>query len=349
MQKIPRIVEAIDEMYMAKAQSYPSKSCHASKIGHPCARYLCYDQVAPEDKKAPNLWLMQRFEIGNVLETVTVNDMQNALTAQGIRVEQTNVPIPENEWNIGGKIDCKLVMPDRSLIPVEIKSIQQFGFSKLDTIEDILSASAVYMRNYYGQLLTYMHFTKSAVGTFIFKELGGAYKQIDMEYDEPYMMTLLDKAAIVKQSVDMYREALLEESGDVNLDDYLPERVPFTGDVCGKCPFLSRCCPDMANIEGVENLLGDKDLAELCQTRDMLISYSKDYKHADDAIKKHIKAKCSDMPAGTSKVFLVDGFSLTAKAHKRKSYDIPDDVKGKYAREAVTIRTDIESIAPDSE
>ena len=170
-----------------------------------------------------------------------------------------------------------------------------------------------------------------------------------MNYDFDFMLGLLNKAALVKERVDLYREAFNEKSGDINLDDYLPERVKFSGNVCGKCPFLSRCCPDMANIEGVENLLDDLELAELCKTRDMLDSYAKDYKKADDAIKAHVKAKMAGAEVGAEKTFLVDGFSLNAKAGKRISYNIPKDVKGQYACEAVTIRTKIESIAPDSE
>lgn len=343
--EIPNIVEAVNKMYADSASISPARSIWASKLGHPCARSIAFEQVAYGEKTKPSAALMQRFEVGNLMETLTIRDLQEALKPQDIRVEQTNVPIPFNAENIGGKVDCVMVMPDRkTFFPVEIKSQTPMVFGKIKSLKDMYESDHVWMRCYPAQLMIYLYFTNCENGLFVFRNLNGGIDQLNVTLDYEYTETLLQKAKLVNNCVQKWKDRFIKNSTDPHIDDELPERIPFAGNVCGDCPFMSRCCPDMVGRAGIEDLLWDVELNALCNIREQSKEVKDTYEDADEKIKKHAKASVAELKKGETKTLITQDFIIECKGSERTNYDVPEDIKKKYASKAVSIRTTINRV-----
>jgi len=339
---IPNIVDAVNKLYESRSSVSAARSIWASKLGHPCERAIAYEQTAYGEKNKPSASLMQRFAVGNMIEELTVRDLQDALKDQGVRVEQTNVPIPFNPENIGGRVDCVLVMPDRkTFFPVEIKSQTPMVFGKIKSLKDMYESDHVWMRCYPAQLMIYLYFTNCENGLFVWRNLNGGIDQLNVTLDYEYVEQLLQKAKRVNDSVQRWKDRYIKNHTDVHVDDELPARIPFSGSVCGDCPFMSRCCPDMVGVAGIEDMLWDAELNSLCKIREMNEAAADEYENADKKIKAHAKAVCAGLGKGQGKTIITKDYMIECKASETTKYDIPDEIKKPYAVKTPTIRTKI--------
>ena len=90
------------KMFKAKANKitvYPVRNLRASNLGHPCERYLYllishWEEVKPHDVGLQNI-----FDLGNALETHTINNIKEAgyevtwlVSEKGIKGNANRIP-----------------------------------------------------------------------------------------------------------------------------------------------------------------------------------------------------------------------------------------------------------------
>jgi hypothetical protein len=342
--KLPNIVEALENKFRAAIRVFNAKSIHASQIGGPCECQLVYDQVA--GNKAPHdVDTEMVFSMGRLLEEQANVDLAEAFKGNdSVQVQRERLPLPPNQWNIGGQLDfsiCQRIDKVWSKYPMEFKSASPFVFERINTVADMLDDQSFYVRKYPAQIQIYMLMTNTEHGMFLLRnKLNGKYKQIEVALDLDYSEQLLQKAERINTSIAKYRQACDDEGRE----KALPKRIGYSSEVCGSCPFRGLCVPDLAQAEGIVNMLSDTELASLCRIRAMNAESVEEYNEADEKISEHCKAVVSALKAGAEKVILVDGFSITVKVSKTKKYEIPDDIKEKYCKEGKMVRRTIEPI-----
>ena len=344
MNKIPDITQALTDLYASKIRPYPVQSLWASKLGHPCRRYLVLEQTHWNTKAPITPALKMRFAIGNVLGDQIVRDLQDAFAGvDDVRIERQEVPIPPNDLGISGRLDAVLVLRgegrDTTYVPIEIKTMSEHVFGKVRSLRDMIESDSLYLRQYPAQLMVYMYYCDCEYGVFVLKnKVSGEYRHIVVELDYEYVDALLVKAKDVQDAVAAYRAAKTKSAKMKTL----PDRIDWTRDVCGRCDHLATCLPDMAERAGVVDLLGDLELAMMLSARDSTSGAAKAYKKADDAIQAHLAALCADLAPGDSRTILAPDHTITVKCGKRRTLNIPDEVKAKYETDSRTIRKKIE-------
>jgi len=330
---IPDIVGAIIENRNANAGTRPVRSTYASKLGHPCERYLTYLRVAWDLLPKPGAGLMGIFRRGRLIGEDIAQEARDSLKQKGVDVVEQETNIPPNEFDIGGRIDFAISVREtpaaRPLtIPVEAKSMNEYTFDKLpeedaDAIVFLLDAPQAYLRCYPGQILTYCHFRQVDVGMiYIRKPTTFADRQIVVRYDDhlEYVEGLLQKAARLKgrvTSIEKLRTKMkvAGTTGDFlsEADALFPDRVDYHPDTCGKCDFCPWCVPDITRAQGIIDRMDDALLNLHCQTFFECAETRKAYEEANAKIGDHVKAILIDEPVGTTKTILTQGFGIVAK------------------------------------
>jgi hypothetical protein len=87
-----------------------------------------------------------------------------------------------------------------------------------------------------------------------------------------------------------YAETLVKTAETVNRHiaaGTLPDRIPYDNEVCGRCPFLNICLPDIAMI--APSLEDDPELLEMLRRREELKPASDEYRKVDEAVKSRFR------------------------------------------------------------
>jgi len=340
---VPPLDEAIRALYekRAKLPTWTVRSVWASEIGHPCERYLVYRQTHTNKAKKINARLAQLFDVGNLHGREIVHLLDEALHAYGptrdCRVERTEMPIPENQDGITGKMDLAVAVPQPAgrprYIPVEFKALSDVIFNQLDDVQDMMNSNFIFMRKYPAQLTCYMHYFKETEGVFLIRnKQTGDHKMLTMSLDPAYRDSLLAKARRINSTVTAYKTAAgpaagVEVPAQANL---LPPRMNWTQSLCGHCPFLGICLPDMSRVPGIECLLGKDELDEAVRQREDLHDASLRYGRADTCVKGHLRALCDGMNAGDIKTLMLPHYCVEVKIAERTGYEVPADIKSQY-------------------
>lgn len=183
-----------------KIKVYPCRNLRASNIGHPCERFLYLLLTRWEEQQPHDVGLQNVFDLGNTLETHTINNLKEA----GYEV------ITPTQWSfqiekplITGREDLRIKDENGELIPVEVKGISPFEFEKLNTVEDFLKAKRYYIRQYPAQLLVYLYHFGKLYGFFaLTNKLTGETKMIRMDFDWDMADDLLKKADRIYKAIE---------------------------------------------------------------------------------------------------------------------------------------------------
>jgi hypothetical protein len=324
---IPDIVGAIVEHRTETAQAFPVRSTHASKIGHPCRRFLVYQRVAWDLLPKPDARLMGIFRRGRLIGDDIAVEAKEALKKKGLNVIEQEVHIPPNEFDIGGKVDFALEVPINVgrpiVLPVEAKSMNDHVADKLpddddEAIAELRNHDQAYMRCYPSQLMTYLHFRQIAAGLiFIRTPSTFSDRQIILRYDPEWAQELLNVAQDVKDRVakiEAKRKAGKTDGDFLEAaDEHLPDRVDFTPAVCGRCDFCPWCIPDVTKAQGIIDRLDDEALNAECQIFWEMADPRKAYEDANKRIGDHLKAILADDGPGTTKTIVTTDFGIVAK------------------------------------
>ena len=274
---IPRFVDRILERKAERIHVSPCHTVRASSVGHPCERYLVFEQLHWDQRPRPTLTQQLIFDEGHVHERQIIRDLQDA----GFIVSEEGRPFVltgrDGKPLITGSIDGKIMEAgDSRSIPFDAKSISPWGFNAINTVEEMRTAKQFWVRKYEAQLTAYLLMSGEEEGCFIFKnKQTGALKQIDLTLDLAYAETLLQKAERVRAAVAVR---------DV------PAPIPWDDAVCGHCDFLSICLPDNPAGKGLE-VVDDAALLNLLQRRDELTEAHAEYAEVDKALKATVKGR----------------------------------------------------------
>ena len=282
------IVEQIEQKKKEKIFQYPVHSNRASQLGHPCNRYLVYERTRWQEKVLHNVAMQTIFDEGRIHEEAIIREMKEA----GLQVIEQQRSFFWKEYNISGHIDCK-VITDGVAIPVEIKTMSQYSFQKINTLRDILTSDRYYIRMYPCQLTLYLLMDEKEKGIFILKNKNnGQLKEIEMALDYELGEKLLKKAELVNRCV---------------ANNTLPERIEYDEDICGECGYLQLCLPEVKR-DAVE-LSEDTELGQKLNKWKELKQKAKEFEVLD----KEIKAIFQEKEKIIIGDFLVTGKWITRK------------------------------------
>lgn len=266
----------VEESYSKERRVYPCRSNRASRIGHPCERYLVYCRTKWQEAKLPPVELMRIFEFGRYVEKLAIARLEKA----GFEISQQQRDFEDVKSDMTGHLDGFISREDSKEYPLEIKSISGYGFDKVNSMEDMLNSDKVWTKGYPAQLQAYMFFSDKELGVFylVSKQPPHDYKPIWMEIDIDYCDKLLKKGERIKKHVS---------------DDTIPERIPYNPDVCRKCDYEHICLPPAENNE--ELLIEEEPIIEEALNRRAEIEdMSKEYSKLDKKVKDHAKSREQD-------------------------------------------------------
>ena len=343
---LPNLVGYLDKMFVAGGWSgKKAKSIHASSIGFPCARHLAYQQVSDYDGGGGvNLRLQRIFEVGKMFGEQAVIDMMIALKGTPYECVQAEKPLPENKWNIGGRIDLfvKLRSSRDTIIPVEVKSCSDRTFASTDSLRDMMEHKFVFIRKWPGQLLTYMKLLNLPGGLFLLRcKSTGEYKQIPVHLsdNEDYCTELLGRADAVCESVGAYRSA----KNDKQRLAALPARIEYDPGVCDWCDYKGECFPDLSQIPNVD-IIWDVELEAYLKIRDETEEAACQWAEADGKIKAHAKAVAEKLDPGQQKVLMLEHHTITAKVSSTTLYKVPTHLKQLFPEPGRMVRVNIKRL-----
>ena len=232
--------------------------------------------------------------MGNAVETEVIRRLKES----GLEVLTARKNFKIDKPHISGREDIMVQDPETGeLYPCEIKGLSPLTWDKIDTVEDMLSHKAYYVRKYPAQLQIYMYAHNKEKGFFIlFNKISGAIKVIDVALDYEYVESLLQKTEAIYKHI---------------ADKTLPEPIEDEH-VCGDCPLLHICG---AKINRGETVIDTGELEELLKRREELQPLAKEF----DGIKEQIKAVIGE----ADKVFTAS-YMVENRTVFRKGYAVPE-------------------------
>ncbi len=301
----------IAEYLASQRKSWQPAGNYAYNAGHPCARHLVYQRLNWQEKPLLGTTTLLIFREGDLHEKAVLQ----LLTDAGIEVVETQRPFEIKEIQLRGRIDGRTKIDDRK-VPTEIKSMNPHDFEKINSGEDMLASTKVWIRGYMTQMMLYLLGMNEEEGLFILKnKVNGELKFIIVKLDYEYA----EKEWKKLESVNKHVAA-----------STYPDRIEDRS-VCVRCDFRHLCLPDEAS--DVLAISDDAELVSLLEEREKLRDVAKDY----EAIDKRVKELLEPQPAGT---YLVGGkFQVKISSYETTIYAIPPDVKEQFKQKETRFKT----------
>lgn len=263
------LIEKIIEAKQAKIRLRPCHTNRASSLGHPCERKLVFDRTRWQEATLHDVGLQFIFDEGNLQEAAVLKDLAEA----GWHVIEQQRDYEWKEYQITAHLDGKVVL-DKAFT-LEIKSMNPYTFTQINTADDILQSRKHYIRAYAAQGQIYMLLSNSEKMVFVFKNKStGQLKEIWMDLDYQFAEELIQKAMRINAHVK---------------NQTVPDPMPWNEDVCGRCPFAHICLPE-ARREALD-LTDDPELELKLKRRAELAPLRKEYEEIDDEVKTAVKEK----------------------------------------------------------
>ncbi len=290
---------------------YKPTSFWASRLGHPCDRYL-YHAMVDWDKAAPHPeGLLEVFAEGRAQERA----VELSLAEAGFRVIQAQQRVTIDDPPITGKIDGRISpevpldgwpLNDRGepqAILYEIKSVSQYTFPSISSLADMVNSDQWYVRMWPTQMQLYLYALGEDVGIFLLKNKARfAVKDLWIEKDPLYVASILERARDVHERI---------------LAGSPPDRTE--GEQCHDCEYQLVCQPDLF-YGAAAQISDDEKLARLLDCRAELQDARKEL----EAVEAEIKALLGDREVVVCGDWLVRGTWV-----ERKETVVP---AGKYLR-----------------
>lgn len=287
------IKERLEAKAAEKIKVYPVEHLSASRLGHPCERYLYLLIKNWQDQKPHDVGLQHIFDLGNSIEEYTIARLKEAgfeCVTPTVRSWRIDKPL------ITGREDIRIKDTETGeLLPCEIKGLAPQEWAKLNTIEDFLNSKKHYVRGYPTQLFVYMWKFEKEKGFFIItNKLTGEIKIIEVHLDYEFGEQCLQKAERVYKALETNTPP--DSCDDVS--------------VCEGCN-LQHICGQVKRIPADIEL--DDELENLINRKDELKSAKAEY----EAVDKEIKARVGERPRVITGTYLVE-----RKAIEKKEYTV---------------------------
>ncbi len=316
---ITAMIEKRKATLAAKINRYPRTHFIASDI-HDCDRYMVHSVLDWEKRPLHDEGLQAIFDAGNREE----ESVKARMAADGWQVilQQTPFEIKNKKEEIicRGKIDGKIIYEGLA-IPWEVKSMDGNIFRTITGPDDFKKKP--WHRKYLRQMQLYLFGNNAEAGLFTISDFRR----------EKYLPVALDLG-----ECEHILQRLERNWEFVKRKEY-PERMDYDASICGKCPFLTVCLPDIKNT-GAKFI----DNEQLSQTLDRLAELkplNKEY----EAIDKEVKEAFRGVPdAVVNLAWRIIGQATPGRAILNKDL-IPPDILAKATSKEPGWRTTIIKLA----
>ena len=259
------------------ARVYPCHTNRASALGDPCERKLVYMRTRWKDAEPPSPELQAIFGLGDLFERHAIRKLEDL----GYRIfeQQTALEFPEER--ITGHIDAMIGHEDFGdvLHVMDVKSCSPYIFGTIESAADLYNHKSAHVRRYPAQIQLYLVMkadTEEQRGLILFiNKTSGLFREIWIDLDLDYCEGLLQKASRINRHVDK---------------GTLPDRLPWSREICGRCEYRGICVPDLTQAEALV-WMDDPELEEALEERDKLQTSARDYQGFDAAIRDAVKAR----------------------------------------------------------
>ena len=270
-----RIEELIEEIKTKRKDKLASK-IERWKRNNPilsdisdCDRQMVYGVLNWEDKPLHDEELQARFEEGKEQERKVITELLN----MGFEVILSQQPVvvkgKDNVTLATGRIDGFVKYKGRKF-PLEVKSMNPNVYSRIDSVEDFEKKS--WLRKYTRQLQMYLFGNNEEQGFFIVTDCLGHWKLFPIFLDFGICELILQR---------------LERDYIHIKNKTLPDRISYSNEMCGKCPFSIICLSDIVN-EGLP-LIDNDDLELKLLEREQLKPAVERYIEIDEESKELAK------------------------------------------------------------
>lgn len=288
----------LEEVAQSKIKVYPVAHLSASRLGHPCERYLYLLMKHWNEQKPHDVGLQHIFDLGNSIEDYTIERLKEAgfeCITPTVRSWKIEAPL------ITGREDVRIKDTDTGeLLPVEIKGLSPIEWDKLNTIEDFLNSKKHYVRGYPSQLFAYMyHFEKERGFFVITNKLTGEIKPIEVKLDYEFGEQVLQKAERVYKAVETNTPP--DSCDDVS--------------VCEGCN-LQHICGQVKRVPLDVEM--DDELETLINRKEELKTAKAEYEAVDKAIKDRI---------GEREKVLTGTYLIERKSFVKKAFTVPESTQ----------------------
>lgn len=243
------------------------KNFYASSIPE-CDRQLVHSILDWDKRELADDGLLALFESGKKEE----NNIIKMLLDLGFEVVQQQNPIEiknrKGETICSGRIDGKIIY-NGVAIPYEIKSMQDYSFQQLNTIDDFQNSPL--HRKYIKQLQLYMYGNNIEVGMFIISNFR-QIKVIPVYIDYGLCEQILQQ---------------LERAWEYVKKKEYPKPISYNPKICDWCPF-ELLCTKMTENKPAE-FIDNKELEAKLDRRFQLEAAAREYKELDEQIKAPFK------------------------------------------------------------
>lgn len=231
-------------------RAFPHRTTYASGID-PCDRRMTYERTHWQEKSLHDPHLQALFEHGNLEESGAVQEL--AKLGLPVQLQQLQADI-QGAAGMGvvltGKIDG-MIQFGGAKVPVEIKSTGEYKWKKMNTLDDIRRDP--FAVRWFHQLQVYLYAHNAPEGLILLTDSRGHWKTFVVALDLVEMEAILQKAERVERAV---------KSGT------LPDRIPYSAILCGRCPFAAICLPPVSG-DGAE-VVASGPLVDLLTRREEL-------------------------------------------------------------------------------
>ena len=313
---IQRLDEKIEQRAKARRQE-EHKYNRASSAGwvDDCKQHLVLMRVCPEKEALPEMDSQRRLDEGQRQEKIIAEE----LTEAGFKLEKCE-RMKNDELQIEGEVEYRLVQSGNKF-PLDFKTASSWMFrqiSRYEHFKELLTSPHIWVRHYPPQLQIYDFLYGDEVGLLFFKDKDLNRKHvIGVPYDQFYTERIIDGLQIVNECV---------RKGDM--------LKPVYSDACRYCGFFSTCFPDSDFVKEKIAVVTDEEMELKLQRWQEIEKIGKEYDKLYDEIKAHFRGE----------TVIVGDFLIKSKPFTATVYDVPEDIKKKFAREDERFRMSIKNI-----
>lgn len=312
---LPDVVGDIHRAIDKEITNYPVRSNWASKMGHPCERHAVHNRLDWDKKEKHSSTREMVFQGGKVLEK---NVARVYLQKAGYDIVEEDRPIDTErsgtlrKLEISGRLDFVIRKAgEKREFPVEVKSMNQWDWEKINSTEDMTLSQKVWQRGYPAQLMLYLFGKDAETGLFLLiNKATYEPKVIWCQLDYQYTETLLQKAKRVNEHV---------AAGDY------PHRIEYDDNVCGRCEFAHICLPDYIRAEA--KIVTDQAVEDMLDEMEELKVKAKPLNDRVDEIKEAMKRTFEGVQKAVAGKWIVvgklvkrTGFTVEPKEFWQTSY-----------------------------
>lgn len=286
---------------------WPVRTNWASKLGSPCERQGVHNRVDWDKKEKHGVTLEMIFQGGKVIEK---HIARTYLMKAGYDIVEEDRSIDTErsgiirKLQIGGKLDFVVRKSGKKAeYPVEAKSINQFDWEKINSIEDMTASPKLWMKAYPAQLMMYLFGKDYETGLFLLiNKATYQPKVIWVQLDYIYTEALLQKAQRI--------------NGHVAKGTY-PVRIPYDEKVCGRCDYANVCLDDVTRAQA--QIVTEADAEEKL---DELEALKKKVRPLNDRVEEINNWKKAAFN-GVEKA-IVGGWMIIGRMMHKKSFTVPE-------------------------